>query len=140
MLTTATTVAVILLVLGGLLTRLLHFTPGALGIASGIILLMIAVTMVLSQQGGNGGSHPVKRPGPDAGRRVPAGRALPAQPGRDRRPGHLVGRSDSALVVYAVAVGVLVVVLAIDIAVFPPGCPGQQQAGREPDAAPMPRP
>jgi hypothetical protein len=72
MLTTAATVAVILLVLGGLLTRLLHFTPGALGIASGIILLIIAVTMVLSQQGGNGGSHPVKRPGPDAGRRVPA--------------------------------------------------------------------
>jgi MarC family integral membrane protein len=93
MLTTAATVAVILLVLGGLLTRLLHFTPGALGIASGIILLIIAVTMVLSQQGGNGGSHPVKRPGPDAGRRVPAGRALPAQPGRDRRPGHLVGGS-----------------------------------------------
>jgi small neutral amino acid transporter SnatA (MarC family) len=46
----------------------------------------------------------------------------------------------SSLVVYAVAVGVLVVVLAIDIAVFPPGCPGQQRAGREPDAAPMPRP
>src|ERR1700683_116428 len=46
MLTTATTVAVLLLVLGGLLTRLLHFSPGALGLASGIILLIIAVTLV----------------------------------------------------------------------------------------------
>ena len=35
MLTTAAIVAALLLVLGGLLTRLLHFSPGALGIASG---------------------------------------------------------------------------------------------------------
>jgi multiple antibiotic resistance protein len=42
MLTTAATVAVLLLVLGGLLTRLLHFSPGALGVASGIILLIIS--------------------------------------------------------------------------------------------------
>jgi len=34
MLTTAAIVAVLLLVLGGLLTRLLHFSPGALGVAS----------------------------------------------------------------------------------------------------------
>ncbi len=51
MLTTAATVAVLLLILGGLLTRLLHFSPGALGVASGIILLIIAVTMVLGHQG-----------------------------------------------------------------------------------------
>ena len=47
MLTTATTVAVLLLILGGLMTRLLHFSPGALGVASGIILLIIAVTLGL---------------------------------------------------------------------------------------------
>ncbi len=50
MVVTAATVAAVLLVLGGLLTRLLHFSPGALGVASGIILLIIAVAMVLSQQ------------------------------------------------------------------------------------------
>src|SRR5215469_7508010 len=59
MLTTAALVAALLLILGGLLTRLLHFSPGALGIASGIILLIIAATMVLGQGnatgGGNGG-------------------------------------------------------------------------------------
>jgi small neutral amino acid transporter SnatA (MarC family) len=48
MLTTATVVAVVLLVVGGLLTRLLHFSPGALGVSSGIILLIIAVSMVLA--------------------------------------------------------------------------------------------
>src|SRR6202050_1187138 len=58
MLTTAATVAVLLLVLGGLLTRLLHFSPGALGVASGIILLIIAVTMVLGQHDENSGSQP----------------------------------------------------------------------------------
>ena len=47
MLTTATAVAVILLILGGLLTRLLHFSPGALAVSSGIILLILAVSMVL---------------------------------------------------------------------------------------------
>ncbi len=51
MLATAATVAALLLVLGGLLTRLLHFSPGALGIASGIILLIIAVTMVFRWAG-----------------------------------------------------------------------------------------
>jgi multiple antibiotic resistance protein len=60
MLTTAAIVAVLLLVLGGLLTRLLHFSPGALGVASGIILLVIAVAMVLGHQTGNGGDHPVE--------------------------------------------------------------------------------
>jgi small neutral amino acid transporter SnatA (MarC family) len=57
MLTTAAIVAALLLALGGALTRLLHFSPGALGVASGIILLILAASMVLGQQ--NGSSHPV---------------------------------------------------------------------------------
>jgi small neutral amino acid transporter SnatA (MarC family) len=48
MLMTASVVAVILLSLGELLTRLLHFSPGALSVAGGIVLLIIAVAMVLS--------------------------------------------------------------------------------------------
>jgi small neutral amino acid transporter SnatA (MarC family) len=56
MLTTAALVAALLLILGGLLTRLLHFSPGALGVASGIILLILAATMVLGQGNGSGGS------------------------------------------------------------------------------------
>ncbi len=47
MLTTAATVAVLLLVLGELLRALLHFSTGALAIAGGIILLVISASMVL---------------------------------------------------------------------------------------------
>src|SRR5262245_38763268 len=60
MLTTAAIAAALLLVLGGLLTRLLHFTPGALGVASGIILLVISLAMVLGHPRASGGDHPVK--------------------------------------------------------------------------------
>src|ERR1700730_8050523 len=56
----STAVAVLLLILGGLLTRLLHFSPGALGVASGIILLIIAVTMVLGQHDQDSGSQPAE--------------------------------------------------------------------------------
>jgi small neutral amino acid transporter SnatA (MarC family) len=47
MLSTAATVAVLLALFGGLLTRLLHFSTGALGVAGGLILFVIAVSMVL---------------------------------------------------------------------------------------------
>ena len=43
MLTTAATVAVLLMVLGELLRLLLHFTIGSLSIAGGLILLVVAV-------------------------------------------------------------------------------------------------
>ena len=56
MLTTAAIVAILLLVLGGLLTRLLHFSAGALGVASGVVLLIIAVSMILR-------SHDSAQPG-----------------------------------------------------------------------------
>ena len=48
MLTTAATVAVVLVVLGEALRRLLHFSTGALGIAGGLVLVIIAVSMILS--------------------------------------------------------------------------------------------
>jgi small neutral amino acid transporter SnatA (MarC family) len=47
MLTTAGVVALILAGLGELLARLLHFSTGSLSIAGGIILIIIAITMVL---------------------------------------------------------------------------------------------
>ena len=47
MLTTAGVVALILVGLGEVLARLLHFSTGSLSIAGGIILVIIAVTMVL---------------------------------------------------------------------------------------------
>jgi small neutral amino acid transporter SnatA (MarC family) len=47
MLTTAGVLALILVALGELLARLLHFSTGSLSIAGGIILVIIATTMVL---------------------------------------------------------------------------------------------
>jgi small neutral amino acid transporter SnatA (MarC family) len=117
MLTTAATVAALLLVLGGLLTRLLHFSPGALGVASGIMLLIIALTMVLGHESGTGGSHTTTDRDPMQVAIFPL--AVPYL----LNPAGIVvlvtlSAEASSLAVLAVGVGVLVVVLALDVAVF----------------------
>ena len=117
MLTTAATVAALLLILGGLLTRLLHFSPGALGVASGIILLIIAAAMVLGQQGGTGGDHPVE--GRDPMQLAVSPLAVPYL----LNPAGIVvlvtlSAEASSIAVIAVAVGVLLAVLALDVVVF----------------------
>ena len=117
MLTTAAIVAALLLVLGGLLTRLLHFSPGALGVSSGIILLVIAVSMVLGHQSGNGGDHPVE------GRDPMQVAVFPLAVPYLLNPAGIVvlvtlSAETSTVAVFAVIVGVLAVVLAIDVAVF----------------------
>ena len=117
MLTTAAIVAALLLVLGGMLTRLLHFSPGALGISSGIILLVIAVTMVLGHQSGSGGDHPV------AGRDPMQVAVFPLAVPYLLNPAGIVtlvtlSAEASSIAVFAVAVGVLVAVLAFDVLVF----------------------
>jgi multiple antibiotic resistance protein len=47
MVRTAVTVALLLVVLGGFLMKLLHFTPGALSIAGGIVFMLLALHMVV---------------------------------------------------------------------------------------------
>ena len=116
MLTTAALVAALLLILGGLLTRLLHFSPGALGVASGIILLIIAVTMVLGASGGNGG-------GPVRGRDPMQVAVFPLAVPYLLNPAGIVvlvtlSAEASSLAVLGAAVGVLVVVLVFDVVVF----------------------
>jgi small neutral amino acid transporter SnatA (MarC family) len=117
MLTTATTVAAILLILGGLLTRLLHFSPGALGVASGIILLIIAVTMVLGHSDGSGEGHSVTGQDPMQVAVFPL--AIPYL----LNPAGIVvlvtaSAEASTIAVVAVTVAILIVILAIDVAVF----------------------
>jgi small neutral amino acid transporter SnatA (MarC family) len=117
MLTTAAIVSVILLVLGGLLTRLLHFSPGALGVASGIILLIISVTMVLSRQDGNGGDHRLGDQDPMKVAVFPL--AVPYL----LNPAGIVvlvtaSAEASTVSVFAVVVGILIVILALDVATF----------------------
>lgn len=48
MVQTAISTALLLVVLGWLLMRLLHFTPGAANIAGGIVLLLLALHMMVS--------------------------------------------------------------------------------------------
>src|SRR3989440_8713024 len=66
MLTTAAVVALVLVVFGELLRRLLHFSTGALAIAGGILLMIIAVTMVLGKDEAGVGRHRHEEPPPPA--------------------------------------------------------------------------
>lgn len=117
MLTTAGLTAVLLLVLGGLLTNLLHFSPGALGVSSGIILLIISVTMVLGKQSPDNGGHPTDTQDPMKLAVYPL--AVPYL----LNPAGIVAlvtasAESSSIGVLAVVVGILAVVLALDVAVF----------------------
>jgi small neutral amino acid transporter SnatA (MarC family) len=116
MMVTAATVAALLLILGGVLTRLLHFSPGALGVASGIILLIIAGHMVLVQQDG-GGDHSVNGQDPMQVAASPLAVPYLLNPAGIVVLVTLSAEADSVAVL-AVAVGVLVVVLALDVVVF----------------------
>jgi small neutral amino acid transporter SnatA (MarC family) len=131
MLTTAALVAALLLILGGLLTRLLHFSPGALGVASGIILLIIAATMVLGQGNGTGGGNGGGAHGGGAhggGHQIitrdPMQVAVfPLAVPYLLNPAGIVvlvtlSAEASSLAVLGAAVGVLVVVLVFDVVVF----------------------
>ena len=117
MVVTAATVAAVLLVLGGLLTRLLHFSPGALGVASGIILLIIAVAMVLGQQNGDGNAHSFNDQDPMQVATSPLAVPYLLNPSGIVVLVTLSAEAQTVAVV-AVAVGVLAVVLALDVAVF----------------------
>jgi small neutral amino acid transporter SnatA (MarC family) len=117
MLITAATVAALLLILGGLLTRLLHFSPGALGVSSGIVLLVIAITMVLGHQSGSSGDHPVEGQDPMQVAVFPL--AVPYL----LNPAGIVvlvtlSAEASSIAVLGVGVGVLAAVLAFDVVVF----------------------
>ena len=65
MVRTATTVALILLVLGAFLMKLLHFSPEALYIAGGIVFLLVALRM-LAEAGEEDEDHHEKASGRDA--------------------------------------------------------------------------
>ena len=115
MLVTAGTVALILILLGELLRALLHFSVASLSIAGGVILLIQATWMVLAPPGG--GDHEVADRDPLQVARFPL--AVPYL----LNPVGIVGlvtisAEATSLAVLAVAIGILLVVLLIDVAVF----------------------
>ena len=115
MLVTAATVALVLMALGELLRALLHFTVGALSIAGGVILFVLAVAMVLGQDGGHGHQPEGKTPLELA--------QFPLAVPYLLNPVGIVGLVTisaelDSVAVFAVAVGILGVVLLIDVVVF----------------------
>ena len=116
MLTTAAVVALILLGLGELLSRLLHFSTGSLSIAGGIILFVIAITMVLGSAE-TGGNKAIT--GRDPMRIAVFPLAVPYL----LNPAGIVAlvtlsAEAGSVAVFAMVLGVLAVVLVLDVAVF----------------------
>ena len=116
MLITAGVVAVILVGLGELLARLLHFSTGSLSIAGGIILVIIAVTMVLGSTDPQE-SRAIKGRDPMQIAVFPLAIPYLLNPAGIVTLVTLSAEADS-FAVFAMVLGVLAVVLALDVAVF----------------------
>ena len=116
MLVTASVVAVLLIFLGELLARLLHFSTGSLSIAGGIILVIIAVGMVLRSDDPHHGPVSEHR---DPMRVAVFPLAIPylLNPAGIVMLVTISAEADSASVI-GLVLGLLVVVLAFDVAVF----------------------
>ena len=117
MLITAATVAAILLVLGGLLTRLLHFSPAALSVASGIMLFITAIRMVFGREAPNAASPPVQSEDPMQLAIVPLGVPYLLNPA-----GIVIlvtaSAESASFGVFVSVVVMLIAVLALDVVVF----------------------
>ena len=117
MVRTAVGTALLLVVLGWFLMRLLHFTPGAANVAGGIVLLLISLSMLVS---------PAKKHDPEAeaGNRDPQKMAIyPLAVPYLLNPAGiaaLVIISDDidSLLFGAIVIGVVLLVGLIDFAVF----------------------
>ncbi len=116
MLTTAGVVALILVGLGELLARLLHFSTGSLSIAGGIILIIIAITMVLGTGDPSGNKAVTER---DPMRTAVFPLAVPylLNPAGIVVLVTLSAEADS-VAVFAMVLGLLAVMLVLDAAVF----------------------
>ena len=116
MLTTAFVVALILVGLGELLARLLHFSTGSLSIAGGIILIIIAITMVLGT-GEPGGNQAVTEQDPMRTAVFPLAVPYVLNPAGIVTLVTLSAEADS-VAVFAMVLGLLGVMLVLDAAVF----------------------
>lgn len=117
MLVTAGVVSLILVILGEFLTKLLHFSTGSLSVAGGIILLIIAVTMVLGS--GDSNKHNPATQQQDPMRLAVFPLAVPylLNPAGIVALVTLSGETGS-LGAFGIVVGILAVVIVLDILVF----------------------
>ncbi len=117
MLTTAAIVSALLLVMGEVLRRLLHFSIGSLSIAGGLILLIIAVVMELGPDDPEKRDHQLK--GKDPMRLAVFPLAVPYV----LNPAGIVAimtvsAGAASLDVFALAAGLVALVLVLDVVVF----------------------
>ncbi len=116
MLTTAGVVSLLLIGLGELLARLLHFSTGSLSVAGGLILVIIATTMVLgTTQPQN--SQAIKGGDPLRIATFPLAVPYLLNPAGIVTLVTLSAEADSVSV-FAIVLALLGVVLALDVAVF----------------------
>lgn len=117
MIVTAGSTALLLIVLGEFLTRLLHFSPAALAIAGGLILFVISATMILSRGDQAEADASLQSKDPMEVAATPLGVPYLLNPA-----GIVVLVPISAeaetIGLLAIVLGLLVVVIAIDVAVF----------------------
>jgi multiple antibiotic resistance protein len=117
MLLTASVVAAMLLALGELFTRLLHFSTGALSIAGGLVLVIIAVRMVLGSGDSEATEDTVTTEDPMRLAVFPL--AVPYLLNPAGFVALVTVSAEAASVgMFAVVAGLLIVVLALDVAVF----------------------
>lgn len=117
MLVTATLVALILLILGEFLTKLLHFSTGALSVAGGIVLLIIGVNMILSTEDRDKHNPATQQQDPMRLAAFPLAVPYLLNPAGIVALVTLSGETAS-LGVFAVVIGILALVVVIDILVF----------------------
>ncbi len=117
MITTAAAAAVSLAVLGEVLRRLLHFSAGALSVAGGIILIIIAVSMVLSTDQPETSSAGSVQRDPMEVAVFPLAIPYLLNPAGIVALVTLAAEAGS-VAVFAVYLGILALVLAIDVGVF----------------------
>ena len=116
MLTTAGVVSLLLVGLGELLARLLHFSTGSLSVAGGLILIVIAMTMVLGTVEPKD-SQAIKGRDPLRVATFPLAVPYLLNPAGIVTLVTLSAEADSAAV-FAMVLVLLGVVLALDVAVF----------------------
>ncbi len=132
MLTTAGVVSLLLVGLGELLARLLHFSTGSLSIAGGLILVIIAITMVLGA-GEPKESQAIKGRDPLRVATFPLAVPYLLNPAGIVTLVTLSAEADS-VGVFAMVVVLLGVVLASGRGRVPLGQPSQRPSRREPHA------
>ena len=117
MLITAGTTALVLVLFGEFLTRILHFSPGSLGIAGGVILFVIAARMILAGDEDEHAQRAERSGDPMALATYPLAVPYLLNPAGIVVLVTFSGEADS-FSHFGLVVGLLALVLAIDVVVF----------------------